>query len=280
MATGQSSMRNVLTSSLALTGSVVLLYHRIGMPDDKSVVSKAVKYCVSNEQFAAQLGLIRKQQLSVLSLGEVLNKSKRPQAPEHRRHASITFDDGQVSDYTNAFPILTQFHFSATFFLNSAHIGHAGYLNWSQVAEMQRAGMSFQSHAHEHVYLTRLPLDVLDIQMRISKQTLEDRLGESVDYLAAPYGDVNSRVIRAALSAGYKAVCTSWNWPTRAGVTTINRVAVYAGTTPSEFSKLLQGNLSSYTKRAVRAALLHFPKRVRLHVRPLDSNARISEEHA
>jgi hypothetical protein len=98
--------------------------------------------------------------------------------------------------------------------------------------------------------------------------------------LAAPYGDVNRKVIQAALAVGYRSVCTSWNWPTRPQATTVNRVAVYHTTTPREFEDLLQGCLSCYIRRATRTALLHFPKRVRLHFMPIPTSARMSEEHA
>ena len=35
----------------------------------------------------------------------------------------------------------------AEFFINTATIGQPGYLTWGQVAEMHRAGMSFQSRS-------------------------------------------------------------------------------------------------------------------------------------
>ncbi|HXN24897.1 MAG TPA: polysaccharide deacetylase family protein [Candidatus Dormibacteraeota bacterium] len=278
MAAGQSRMKHILASRLGLSGPVVLLYHGMGAPQAEPVFSGERKYWVSAEQFASQLTMIREQGLSTISLGEVCHDHKVPQQPTRR--ISLTFDDGRASDYAVAFPLLKQGSFRATFFLNTAWIGRAGYLSWSQIAEMKRAGMSFESHGHEHVYLTRLPSSALNIQLRVSKQILEDRLCQPVNFLAAPYGDVNRGVIRAALAAGYKFVCTSWNWPARAGASTVNRVAIYHSTTADEFARLLQGNLSCYTKRATRAALLHLPKRVRLHFQPLHSTARIAEEHA
>jgi peptidoglycan/xylan/chitin deacetylase (PgdA/CDA1 family) len=278
MAAGQSRMTEIRASRLGLSGPVVLMYHGMGAPQGASVFSRGQKYWVSAEQFASQLSLIREHGLSAVSLGEVANDHKLRQPPT--RGISITFDDGRASDYAVAFPLLKRNSFSATFFLNTAWIGRPGYLNWLQIAEMKRAGMSFESHAHEHVYLTRLPSSALNMQLRVSKQILEDRLSQPVNFLAAPYGDVNRRVIHAALAAGYKFVCTSWSWPARAGASTVSRVAIYHSTTVGEFARLLQGNLSCYTKRATRTALLHFPKRVRLHFQPLPSTARIAEEQA
>lgn len=284
MAAGQSRMRGRLSSRLKIKGDVVLMYHGISASEstaeNAAVDPRERKYWISTRQFAAQLAAIRDLGISVLALDELLVKADSPPALRAQRRVSITFDDGKVSDYVAVFPILAEERKPATFFLNTAYISRPGYLNWSQIGEMHRAGMSIQSHGHEHVYLTRLSAQALDIQLRISKQILEDRLGQPVDCLAAPYGDLNSQVIRVALSAGYRFICTSWNWPARAGAATVNRVAVYNTTSAHEFEKLLQGDLWCYTKRATRAALLHFPKRMRLRITPFPPSVPMSQEHA
>jgi peptidoglycan/xylan/chitin deacetylase (PgdA/CDA1 family) len=272
-------MRHFLASSLGLTGPVVLLYHGVTATASESVALRERKYWISGEQFAAQIRQIRDHGFSVRSLSELHNGRDVPQP--HKRNVSITFDDGRSSDYASAFPILTEAKAAATFFLNTALVGQPGYLNWPQIAEMQRASMSFQSHSHEHLYLTHLPSSLLDIQLRVSKRILEDRIGQPVDFLAAPYGDVNRRVIEVALAAGYKSVCTSWNWPARASSSSVNRVAVYRSTTLLEFTELLDGNLPCYAKRAARAVLLHIPKRTRLRFLSVPATAaRMTREQA
>ena len=65
----------------------------------------------------------------------------------------------------------------ADFFISTATVGQRGFLNWQQITDMHRAGMSFHSHSHNHVNLARLPVCVLEQQLRKSKQLLEDRLG-------------------------------------------------------------------------------------------------------
>lgn len=284
MAAGQSRMSGELSSRFRIEGDVVLMYHGISASEtpaeSAAIAPRERKYWISTREFLAQLALIRAQRFSVLPLGELLTKGEPPQRPAPRRSVCITFDDGKLSDYIAAFPILAEVQAPATFFVNTAHIGQPGYLNWSQIGEMQHAGMSFQSHGHDHVYLTRLPAQTLDIQLHVSKQILEDRLAQPVDCLAAPYGDLDGRVVRAALGVGYRSICTSWNWPVRPGAATVNRVAVYNTTSTHEFQKLLQGDLWCYTKRATRAALLHFPKRMRLRFMSFPSSVAMSQEHA
>jgi hypothetical protein len=89
-----------------------------------------------------------------------------------------------------------------------------------------------------------------------------------VDFLAAPYGLLNRRVVRAAREVGYRAVCTSWNWPARPGAATLGRLAVHDRTTPAEFSQLLQGRPAILARRMARALLAQVPKRILLRLKP------------
>ena len=174
--------------------------------------------------------------------------------------AVITFDDGLASDYETAFPILASERVGADFFINPAYVGTAGFLTWSQIAEMQRAGMSFQSHGYEHVDLARLPIEEMERQMRLSKQILEDKLSKSVDFISTPYGRTSPEVIRMAVQSGYSKVCTSRNWPAKQGEIVVNRVAIYSKTTVRDFERLLVGNAFDYAARNLRAAALFLPK--------------------
>ena len=156
-------------------------------------------------------------------------------------------------------------------------MGRPGFLDWPQITEMQRAGLSFQSHSHDHVALLGLPAVALERQLRDSKRLLEDRLGTPVDFLAAPYGLLNRRVVRAAREAGYSAVCTSWSWPARPGATTLGRLAVHDRTTPEEFSQLLEGRPATLGRRMARALLAHVPKRMLLRLQPARLGVQVLE---
>jgi len=133
---------------------------------------------------------------------------------------------------------------------------------------MQRFGMSFQSHSRDHVYLTRLSSHEVVVQLTRSKLILQDRLGLSVDFLAAPYGDLNQGVLRAASEAGYHAVCSSHNWPALQGSRVIPRVALYRKTSLAGFRHLLEKHPFVYGARAVREMLLYGPKQLYLRLGP------------
>jgi len=179
----------------------------------------------------------------------------------------ITFDDGCSSDYEVAYPLLLASGARADFFINTATVGTPGYLTWSQIREMHANGMSIQSHGHHHWYLTHLAEDGLRQELEVSKRTIEDHLGAEVHFLAVPYGDFNRRALRVARETGYRAVCTSRNWPARPDQYTINRTAVYGSTALHEFEGLLARDAICYGRRAARAAAISVPKYVWLQLR-------------
>jgi peptidoglycan/xylan/chitin deacetylase (PgdA/CDA1 family) len=181
------------------------------------------------------------------------------------RTVVLTFDDGRASDYDQVFPRLQESGWVGEFFVNPATIGRHGYLSWSQVRQMSRAGMRFQSHGYDHVDLSRLSAPRLQQQLQASKQAIEDATGRAVEFLAAPFGALTRRIVEAALCEGYGAVCTSTSWPARPGADTINRVAVRADTGSSSLGRLLDGDLWAYSSRMARSAAVYVPKRLLAH---------------
>jgi peptidoglycan/xylan/chitin deacetylase (PgdA/CDA1 family) len=256
---------------LRLGGVRVLLYHAVG-----EHTGGDPRYAISRAELAGHLEQIRCGGHRVVPLADIGSDSEQDGAPA----VALTFDDGRLSDYTEVFPLLREHGVVAEFFVNPGRIGRPRFLTWDQAREMARAGMRFQSHGYDHVYLTPLSAAALERQVGDSKRRLEDELGVRVEFLAAPYGDLNRRVCEAAMAAGYRAVCTSWDWPARAGRRTVSRIAVYARTTREEVSRLLQGDPVPYVLRMGRSALLHPVKRVVLRLWPRKLIDRATESAA
>jgi peptidoglycan/xylan/chitin deacetylase (PgdA/CDA1 family) len=236
-------------------GTAVLLYHAVGAAADR--------YTVSRAELAQHLDRIAAAQAQVVSLADL-----RAGADAWPFPVVITFDDGRASDYTEAFPLLARHGVTAELFLNPSTVGQHGFVTWDQVREMARAGLSIQSHAYDHVYLTRESEAGLVHQVADSKARLEDEIGAPVSWLAAPYGDLNARVVEEAIAAGYQAVCTSWPWPARAQARTVSRVSVYGGTSAEVFDRILAGDPRPYVAQAARAALAYPAKQALLRFHP------------
>jgi peptidoglycan/xylan/chitin deacetylase (PgdA/CDA1 family) len=105
---------------------------------------------------------------------------------------SITFDDGNESQFTDYYPILESYGFRATFFIITSLLGKKGMLNYDQVKELYKCGNEIGSHTHTHPHLTKIPTTSLIFELKKSKEILRNF---NCDTLAYPYGDYNERVI-------------------------------------------------------------------------------------
>ena len=257
MATGQ-----LIRSWLRLGGAPVFLYHGLTLSSTPECSVRERKYWVSAAQFRDHLACISREDHQVVLLRELWDSTNGPK--QQNLPVAMTFDDGNYSDYEIAFPLLVEAGKRTDFFVNTATVGRKGFLSWQQINEMLRSGMSFQSHSHEHVYLSRLTSREKERQLRLSKQILEARLGREVEFVAVPYGDLSAEVVEVAKQVGYRAVCTSWSWPARPGAPLVNRAVVYSYTNPRVYEGLLAARPTGYAVRAARGAVMCLPKRILL----------------
>ena len=122
----------------------------------------------------------------------------------------ITFDDGWIECYLDAFPVLQQYGLTASFFIPPSGMGDPDdpVMTWEQIEELSRAGMEIGSHAMTHPYLNQLEPDQLWWELENSKTVLEEHVGGSVEVLAYPFGIYDGNIIEQAQAAGYRAALT------------------------------------------------------------------------
>ena len=250
---------------LSISGVPVLGYHGLTRSAAESIPAAEQPYWLHCEQFRSHLDYLFREGYRFARLEELWNKESA--ASGFETPIVLTFDDGFASDYEVAFPMLVALGAKADFFVNTATVGRPRYLGWPQIKEMQDAGLSFQSHSHHHVDLTRLSAAALDRQLRESKEVLEDRLGSRVRFLSTPYGLMNRKVVQAARQAGYHAVCGTRCWPARPGADVVARVILRREYTMEDFRKYLERRISKYLSRLVRRPL-YFPRWLLLRFGP------------
>jgi len=79
-----------------------------------------------------------------------------------------------------------------------------GFINWQQVEEMRRRGVSFGGHGIDHLLLTHVDEATVEAEVTGSKHELDARLGELVPTFSYPNGYCTPGVAATVRNAGYK----------------------------------------------------------------------------
>lgn len=190
----------------------ILMYHYIGNnPNPADKVRDSLS--VTPDKFDAQMGYLAKAGYTPIFLDTML-AGLRGQISLPTKPVVISFDDGYVDLYYNAFPILRKYGFHAVVFIPTGLIGKSYYASWEQLAEMQSSGLlSFQAHSVNHSNLPSLSQDRLIFELTDSKKTLEGKFGIPVNFVAYPYGASNETVWQAVKKAGYLGALGTWYSP-------------------------------------------------------------------
>jgi GT2 family glycosyltransferase/peptidoglycan/xylan/chitin deacetylase (PgdA/CDA1 family) len=194
-------------------GTPVLMYH--GFTDS----GERDRFLQPKRSFVRQMRLLRTLRFRVVPLEE-LALALRESRPLPRRGVVITIDDGYRDNREIAQPILRRHGFPATIFLVSTKLG--GESDWSkrgaaawrpllsvdEVKAMQAEGVSFGAHTRTHPRLPETAGELIDDEVRGSREELEGLLRRPVESFAYPYGGIDERAAAAVERAGFTAACT------------------------------------------------------------------------
>jgi peptidoglycan/xylan/chitin deacetylase (PgdA/CDA1 family) len=122
----------------------------------------------------------------------------------------VTFDDGHISNFEFALPILQSRAIKAWFFITVGWTGQRpGYMGWQELRALHEAGQVIGAHGWTHTLLTHCSASELHSELVDARLTLEDKLGTSITTMSLPGGRYNQRVLAACREAGYTQIFTS-----------------------------------------------------------------------
>jgi peptidoglycan/xylan/chitin deacetylase (PgdA/CDA1 family) len=118
---------------------------------------------------------------------------------------SLTFDDSDLNQFTNAFPILQQYGMTGTFYTITGYIGvNPGYMTLPDLQALYNAGNEIGGHTVLHPDLTQISADEASREICDSRNTLLG-WGFPVTDFAYPYGSYSSQTEQIAAQCGYNS---------------------------------------------------------------------------
>jgi len=230
----------------------ILMYHHVSsLPP---LAYSQVGLTVTAENFSAQLAYLRSHGYHSITLVDLFDALYyRMSLPAHP--VVLTFDDGYLDNYTDAYPLLRRFGMRAEFAVITAYpgitLGVNRYMTWAQLKTMAAQGMEIESHTIDHQDLGLIdPLHAV-YEIQFSRAMLEGPMHRAVQFLTYPSGEpfrsgtaeAQTRVLGALKQFGYAGALLDPVTPsTREDARTpyeIPRVRVDRATTLTQFAAAL-----------------------------------------
>jgi peptidoglycan/xylan/chitin deacetylase (PgdA/CDA1 family) len=120
----------------------------------------------------------------------------------------LSFDDGLLSQFLNGVPVFTDLGIPAVFFvLPGFNDGVHHYMGIAEFQAIANAGLEVELHTCNHpnlALLARRDLSAFFAEVQDCKHILEGIIGESVDYIAYPFGSYDATVVDAVARFGFR----------------------------------------------------------------------------
>ena len=102
----------------------------------------------------------------------------------------LTIDDGLLSFYENAWPILNKKNIPFILFVNTREVGAYNYMNWDQILELHNSkNVEIGNHSHSHEYLVDEDSNFIRKDILRSIEIFNDKLGKNSDFFSYPFGE-------------------------------------------------------------------------------------------
>jgi peptidoglycan/xylan/chitin deacetylase (PgdA/CDA1 family) len=176
----------------------ILLYHSI--PTNNSANSR---YAVSAAEFKNQMEQLKYWGYSTITVKQLVDHIKIGHTLPPRP-IIISFDDGYLDIFENAFPIMEQYGFTGTVYVVANRLDADGFLQVEELQELLDHGWEVGSHGMTHTELTQNHALVRQ-EILHSRLDLENALDTKVFSFAYPFGLVDWYVSSKVFDYGYRA---------------------------------------------------------------------------
>ena len=213
------------------------MYHGLYSGEDTSRIdAEDLPYAVSTSHFVQQLDRLQSKRVGLID-------AKSGELPD----VVITFDDGHISNFDLAMPLLAERGLNAYIFVTGDFVGQRPHFcHPTHLEQMAQAGMEIGSHGMTHQFFDDLNDEMAECELRQSMQQLTDQCGQAVQSISYPGGRYNKRTLEISRGAGYAQLFGSEVGTLKqsdlTAIPPLKRVAIRRGTTLHEFDRIINAD--------------------------------------
>ena len=191
----------------------VLMYHNVTF--DTTLVESDPDVHITPDTLDEHFKYLKLYGYNPISLKEYFSYRQNGTAlPENP--VIITFDDGYISNYEVAYPLLKKYNYKAVIFVITSRMGDHNvkfpHFSWEEAREMEKSGLvEIESHSHTHPDFSLLNFSQTVLEMRLARYSIETNLNKKCRFFAYPYGKMNFSSSDIAKAAGYNMVFVGRN---------------------------------------------------------------------
>ncbi len=176
-------------------GLISIMYHRF---DENKYPSTNIQLDV----FKEQLKIIEDEGIEFIhpkNFKQSLSQNK------DTRKVLLTIDDGLLSFYKNAWPILKEKNIPFILFISTREVGAYNYMNWDQISELYKEeNVEIGNHSHSHEYLVEEDNELIKNDILKSINIFNDKLGHQSEFFSYPFGEYSIEFKKIIQELGFK----------------------------------------------------------------------------
>jgi Predicted xylanase/chitin deacetylase len=188
---------------------LILMYHRVNDGVHKEMA-------VKSGDFAWQMDYLHRKDYKIISMDEAAHMVEN--GGIKGKYIVLTFDDGYMDFYINAYPILKKYRFPSTVYLVPNFIetdktfwwdtdkGESPLMNWYEIHQLSKAGIvDFGSHTMNHWEMNNVEGNGARYEIEESRKVIEEMTGREVKHFSYPGGFYNEdaeRIIKGVYKTG------------------------------------------------------------------------------
>ena len=183
------------TSGIEDYGIISIMYHRF---EENKYPSTNIKL----KDFKEHIRIIEEGNVNFVNPKNFEEELKNNKL---KRKILLTIDDGFLSFYENAWPILKEKKIPFILFVSTREVGAYNYMTWDQIREISKEEfVEIGNHSHTHEYLADENNDTIKEDISKSITIFKKNLGKNSDFFSYPFGEYSNDFKEIIKDFGFK----------------------------------------------------------------------------